>query len=107
MEWGNFRSSHLPLTEYDQALDVESLNPGEQVTTEHTFSYSLITSLLIRMAQCMSVNIPECCVQIFEKIISGMYLGEVVRRVLSRMAEEADFFGDTVPPKLQIPFILR
>jgi len=31
MEWGNFRSSHLPMTEYDQALDVESLNPGEQV----------------------------------------------------------------------------
>lgn len=31
MEWGNFRSSHLPLTEYDQALDDESLNPGEQV----------------------------------------------------------------------------
>ncbi|XP_044463797.1 hexokinase-1-like [Mangifera indica] len=74
MEWGNFRSSHLPLTEYDQALDAESLNPGEQI---------------------------------FEKVISGMYLGEIVRRVLCQMAEEADFFGDTVPPKLKIPFILR
>ncbi|KAL9443654.1 hypothetical protein AB3S75_016928 [Citrus x aurantiifolia] len=74
MEWGNFRSSHLPLTEYDEALDTESLNPGEQI---------------------------------FEKIISGMYLGEIVRRVLCRMAEEANFFGDTVPPKLKIPFILR
>ncbi|KAE9448713.1 hypothetical protein C3L33_19400, partial [Rhododendron williamsianum] len=31
MEWGNFRSSHLPLTEYDLAMDVDSLNPGEQV----------------------------------------------------------------------------
>lgn len=31
MEWGNFRSSQLPLTEYDNALDVESLNPNEQV----------------------------------------------------------------------------
>ncbi|KAI5662746.1 hypothetical protein M9H77_22069 [Catharanthus roseus] len=74
MEWGNFRSSHIPLTEYDQSLDAESLNPGEQI---------------------------------FEKIISGMYLGEIVRRVLCRMAEEAAFFGDTVPPKLKIPFILR
>ncbi|XP_041009045.1 hexokinase-1-like [Juglans microcarpa x Juglans regia] len=74
MEWGNFRSSHLPLTEYDQALDDESLNPGEQI---------------------------------FEKIISGMYLGDIVRRVLCRMAEEAAFFGDTVPPKLRIPLILR
>ncbi|EOY30641.1 Hexokinase 2 isoform 3 [Theobroma cacao] len=74
MEWGNFRSSHLPLTEYDQELDADSLNPGEQI---------------------------------FEKMISGMYLGEIVRRVLYKMAEEAEFFGDTVPPKLKIPFILR
>ncbi|KAK4415591.1 Hexokinase-2 [Sesamum alatum] len=74
MEWGNFRSSHLPLTEYDQTLDAESLNPGEQI---------------------------------FEKLISGMYLGEIVRRVLCRMAEEASFFGDTIPPKLKVPFILR
>ncbi|XP_010249484.1 PREDICTED: hexokinase-1 [Nelumbo nucifera] len=74
MEWGNFRSSHLPITEYDHALDVESLNPGEQI---------------------------------FEKIISGMYLGDIVRRVLLSMAEEAAFFGDTVPPQLKVPFILR
>lgn len=74
MEWGNFRASHLPITEYDQSLDNESLNAGEQI---------------------------------FEKIISGMYLGEILRRVLCRMAEEADFFGDNVPPKLKIPFILR
>jgi len=31
MEWGSFGSSHLPITEYDQDLDAESLNPGEQV----------------------------------------------------------------------------
>ena len=30
-EWGNFDSPCLPVTEYDQALDEESLNPGEQV----------------------------------------------------------------------------
>ena len=45
--------------------------------------------------------------QIFEKIISGMYLGDIVRRILCRMADEADLFGETVPPKLKIPFILR
>ncbi|KAF9623219.1 hypothetical protein IFM89_000708 [Coptis chinensis] len=74
MEWGNFRSVHLPLTEYDHALDVESLNVGEQS---------------------------------FGKIISGKYMGDIVRRVLLKMAEEADFFGDTVPSKLRIPFTLR
>ncbi|MCL7031052.1 hypothetical protein MKW94_024488, partial [Papaver nudicaule] len=46
---GNFRSSHLPVTEYDHALDQESLDVGEQI---------------------------------FELIISGMYLGDIVRRVL-------------------------
>ncbi|KAL3631949.1 hexokinase A [Castilleja foliolosa] len=74
MEWGNFRSSHLPLTEYDHKLDAESLNPGEQI---------------------------------FEKLTSGMYLGEILRRVLLRLAEEASFFGVGVPEKLNIPFILR
>ncbi|KAJ6295964.1 hypothetical protein OIU78_023899 [Salix suchowensis] len=39
MEWGNFRSSHLPLTEYDQDLDVESLNPGEQIFEKDYFWY--------------------------------------------------------------------
>ncbi|THU51075.1 hypothetical protein C4D60_Mb06t27200 [Musa balbisiana] len=74
MEWGNFRSSHLPMTDYDQALDTESLNPGEQI---------------------------------FEKLISGMYLGEILRKVLLRLANEAALFGDSVPPKLETPFILR
>lgn len=36
-----------------------------------------------------------------------MYLGDIVRRVLLRMAKEAALFGDTVPPKLEVPFILR
>ncbi|XP_050102919.1 hexokinase-1-like isoform X1 [Malus sylvestris] len=74
MEWGNFKSAHLPLTEYDHSLDTESLNPGDQI---------------------------------FEKIISGMYLGEIVRRVLCRIAEEASLFGDTIPPKLKVPFNMR
>ncbi|XXG40272.1 hypothetical protein AAC387_Pa01g1034 [Persea americana] len=45
--------------------------------------------------------------QIFEKTISGMYLGEIVRRVLLKMAQEAALFGDFVPDKLSMPFVLR
>ncbi|KAG6415803.1 hypothetical protein SASPL_123221 [Salvia splendens] len=44
---------------------------------------------------------------IFEKLISGMYLGEILFRVLLRLAEEVRFFGDEVPAKLKIPYILR
>ncbi|XP_057500171.1 hexokinase-3-like [Actinidia eriantha] len=42
----------------------------------------------------------------FEKMISGMYLGDIVRRVILRMSQEADIFGP-VSPKLSEPFILR
>ncbi|KAL1190398.1 putative hexokinase-like 2 protein [Cardamine amara subsp. amara] len=72
-EWGDFRSCHLPLTEYDAALDAESWNPGSRV---------------------------------FEKMVSGGYLGEIVRRVLLRMSEESGLFGDTLPPKLMVPYML-
>ncbi|KAK2971455.1 hypothetical protein RJ640_020861 [Escallonia rubra] len=71
-EWGAF-SNGLPLTEYDREMDVESINPGEQI---------------------------------FEKTISGMYLGEIVRRVLVKMAEAGALFGERVPEKLSTPFVL-
>ncbi|KAI5684409.1 hypothetical protein M9H77_05637 [Catharanthus roseus] len=45
--------------------------------------------------------------RIFEKLISGMYLGEVVRKVLVKMAQETALFGDKLPPKLLLPFSLR
>nr|XP_051228140.1 hexokinase-3 isoform X5 [Lolium perenne] len=41
----------------------------------------------------------------FEKMISGMYLGEIARLVLHRMAQESDVFGDDAD-SLSTPFIL-
>uniref|UniRef100_A0A0D9WIU0 Phosphotransferase n=1 Tax=Leersia perrieri TaxID=77586 RepID=A0A0D9WIU0_9ORYZ len=73
-EWGSFKSDKLPLSEFDKAMDFESLNPGEQI---------------------------------YEKMISGMYLGEIVRRILLKLAHDAALFGDVVPPKLEQPFVLR
>ncbi|XP_006654122.3 hexokinase-7 [Oryza brachyantha] len=73
-EWGNFSSPCLPLTEYDEALDKESLNPGEQI---------------------------------FEKLISGMYLGEIVRRVLLKISLQSSIFGNVDQTKLKSHFILR
>ncbi|KAL2322891.1 hypothetical protein Fmac_027270 [Flemingia macrophylla] len=43
----------------------------------------------------------------FEKLISGMYLGEVVRHILLKLAEETALFGSSVPPKLMTPYLLR
>ncbi|KAK9134168.1 hypothetical protein Syun_013498 [Stephania yunnanensis] len=44
--------------------------------------------------------------QIFEKFVSATYLGEIVRRVLLKMAKETALFGDYIPPKLKIPYVL-
>ncbi|KAE8817669.1 hexokinase 5 [Hordeum vulgare] len=44
---------------------------------------------------------------IYEKLISGMYLGEIVRRILLKLAHDAALFGDVVPAKLELPFVLR
>ncbi|KAF5738062.1 putative hexokinase [Tripterygium wilfordii] len=74
MELGNFKSPHLPVTEFDASLDAESSNPGSGV---------------------------------FEKLVAGMYLGEIVRRVLLKMAQETGIFGENVPSKLATPFLLR
>lgn len=102
MEWGNFRSSHLPLTDYDQALDAASLNPGEQVMCMFMdfFGYDMRTGINID-------NQLDFLLQIFEKLMSGMYLGEILRRVLLKLATDTALFGDTVPPKLETPFIIR
>lgn len=44
--------------------------------------------------------------QEFEKMIGGMYMGEIVRRVLLKMAEVTWLLGETVPESLMEPFSL-
>jgi len=51
-------------------------------------------------------KILDIWIQGFEKMISGMYLGDLVRRVILRMTLESDMFGP-ISPKLSMPFILR
>nr|PNR61786.1 hypothetical protein PHYPA_000210 [Physcomitrium patens] len=44
--------------------------------------------------------------QEFEKMIGGMYLGEILRRVLLKMAEDTGLFGSEIPERLTKPFSL-
>eukprot|EP00475_Leptophrys_vorax_P013026 TRINITY_DN1941_c2_g2_i1.p1 TRINITY_DN1941_c2_g2~~TRINITY_DN1941_c2_g2_i1.p1 ORF type:complete len:364 (-),score=7.94 TRINITY_DN1941_c2_g2_i1:137-1228(-) len=73
MEWGNFWSPHLPITPYDDRLDSNSHNCGDQR---------------------------------YEKITSGMYMGEIVRLVLLDAALRAELFGGAVPRALKEPYAL-
>ncbi|KAG5566320.1 hypothetical protein RHGRI_002053 [Rhododendron griersonianum] len=54
----------------------------------------------------LDANSPNPNDQGFEKMVSGMYLGEIVRRVILRMSEESDSFGP-ISSKLSAPFSLR
>lgn len=101
MEWGNFWSSHLPRTSYDIDLDGDSPNPNDQV--RFLLLYIVLKLLHNNYWTGFSLLI---LLQGFEKMISGMYLGDIVRRVILRMSLESDIFGPS-SPKLSTPFILR
>lgn len=82
----------------------KSISGRTIVNTEWgAFCNGLPLSKFDRQMDADSINPGE---QIFEKTISGMYLGEIVRRVLVNMAEEADLFGEHASAKLSSPFIL-
>ncbi|CAI9116926.1 OLC1v1018219C1 [Oldenlandia corymbosa var. corymbosa] len=68
------------------------------------FSNGLPLTEFDREMDAESINPGE---QIFEKTISGMYLGEIVRRVLIKMAQGGELFGNSISEKLMTPFALR
>eukprot|EP00833_Pecoramyces_ruminatium_P011593 jgi/Orpsp1_1/1185625/evm.model.c7180000094670.1 len=72
-EWGAFDNERvvLPFNKYDQKMDEESTNPGEQT---------------------------------FEKMISGMYLGEVVRQVIVELIQRRILFGGVSSPEIETPY---
>ncbi|XP_004704430.1 hexokinase-2 [Echinops telfairi] len=70
MEWGAFGDDGTLndiRTEFDQEVDMGSLNPGKQL---------------------------------FEKMISGMYMGELVRLILVKMTKEELLFGGKLSSEL-------
>ncbi|KAK9270748.1 hypothetical protein L1049_026331 [Liquidambar formosana] len=83
----------------------KSLSGRTIINTEWgAFSKGLPLTEFDRDMDAASINLGE---QIFEKTISGMYLGEIARRVLLKLAEAGALFGEAVPEKLTTPFILR
>ncbi|KAI8549504.1 hypothetical protein RHMOL_Rhmol06G0029900 [Rhododendron molle] len=68
------------------------------------FSNGIPLTQFDRDMDAASINPGE---QIFEKTIAGMYLGEIVRLVLLKMAEASDLFGESNMEKLATQFVLR
>ncbi|KAK1291419.1 Hexokinase-3 [Acorus calamus] len=55
----------------------------------------------------LDADSPNPLDQGFEKMISGMYLGDIARRVILRVAQESDIFGDITSSRIHEPYILR
>ncbi|ORX49039.1 hypothetical protein BCR36DRAFT_584147 [Piromyces finnis] len=72
-EWGAFDNERvvLPFNKYDQKMDDESNNKGEQT---------------------------------FEKMISGLYLGEIVRQVIVDLVQRRVLFGGISSPEIETPY---
>lgn len=106
-EWGAF-STGLPLTEFDRDMDAASINPGEQVCFMFLLLVSPFFIMLVtnRFHSFFLLVAHIDLMQIFEKTIAGMYLGEIVRRILLKMAEADALFGESIPEKLATPFAL-
>ncbi|XP_058193984.1 uncharacterized protein LOC131310793 [Rhododendron vialii] len=68
------------------------------------FSTGIPLTQFDRDMDAASINSGE---QIFEKTISDMYLGEIVRRVLLKMADASDLFGESNMEKFSTQFVLR
>ena len=71
MEWGAFGEDNtldFVVTEYDKAIDDNSINPKKQI---------------------------------FEKMISGMYMGELARLVLEKLVDAGLLFGGKCPTDLR------
>lgn len=73
IEWGAFDDERviLPFTKYDQIVDDESTNKGQQT---------------------------------FEKMISGLYLGEIVRQVIVDLTKRRILFGGVSSPEMETPY---
>ncbi|KAK4470328.1 hypothetical protein MN116_005893 [Schistosoma mekongi] len=71
-EWGAFgENGELDCwrTQFDKAMDIESLHPGKQL---------------------------------YEKMVSGMYLGELVRHILVYLVEQKILFRGKLPERLKV-----
>ncbi|KAL9232128.1 hypothetical protein vseg_007270 [Gypsophila vaccaria] len=74
---------------------------GEMVINTEWGNFNSPLLPLTDYDRALDLDSPNQHKQILEKMLSGRYLGEIVRRILLHLAEDGALFGDIVPPKLK------
>lgn len=86
----SFEHENLPRTKYDQIIDEQSNKPGEQafeVRVHSAFALAFAHRSLRR-----------------KKLISGRYLGEILRLIICELIDEGVLFLGQNTYKLEIPY---
>lgn len=77
---------------------------GSAVKTTVSGSFNATKSMGNQSFQCVCLNVPfllsVCLCHRFEKMVSGMYMGELVRLILVKMAREGLLFEGRITPEL-------
>ncbi|NXD13308.1 HXK3 protein, partial [Nothocercus nigrocapillus] len=97
MEWGAFGDNGCLddiFTDFDRMVDEKTINPGKQ----RWVRVAARRRSRVRGAGCAQRRLPAGR---FEKLISGMYLGEIVRYILLALVERRILFRGKPSPKLQ------
>ena len=92
-EWGafdSFKHEHLPRTKYDIIVDESSNKPKEQAFEVCVLGYSYVFRELM----------------LEKKLISGRYLGEILRLVIIELIDEGVIFLGQNTYKIEIPYSL-
>ena len=117
-EWGNFASSHLPMTADDLAADAQTANPGECYFEKLTSGLYMgecvcpLSSSLLKWpcicpcAQKSDSAIQGACSPLRLPKIRPVRLAAQVRCIILNLAENADMFGGFVPEGLREPYSL-
>ncbi|NWX93552.1 HXK3 protein, partial [Nothoprocta pentlandii] len=96
MEWGAFGENGCLddiFTDFDRMVDEKTINPGKQRWARVPRGAAPRAG-----AACAPLRPPA---RRFEKLISGMYLGEIVRYILLALVEKHILFRGKPAPKLQ------
>lgn len=116
MEWGAFGDNGCLddlRTEYDRAVDDFSLNPGKQRFKSRSHQLHLPTHNIQFVQMHLHVFLSEVLFFVFlffvlffvscryEKMCSGMYLGEIVRNILIDMTKRGFLFRGQISETLK------
>jgi len=91
----SFEHEHLPRTKYDIIVDETSNKPGEQ-------AFEVRGSLLPPIQSWTSANQARV---LKKKLISGRYLGEILRLVICELIDEGVLFLGQNTYKLENPYV--